>query len=288
MNAERLHEVLRRLPVGPVRYFSSLASTNDEAARWASEGAPHLALVVADEQTAGKGRSGRRWLTPPGSALAFSLVLRPRLLPEDEKPIAGATRKGRGGPGTGGEGFHLPAWALSRLTALGTLAVSSALELQFGLSPQIKWPNDVLLGGKKVAGILVEAQWESEHLGDAILGIGINVAKESIVSGQAYRFPPTSIESFLGTPVDRWRLLAAVLQSLLDWMPKLASAGFLDSWQDRLAYRGETVRIMQDVNAPLEGRLAGLDEQGALILITPDGRRLALQSGEVQLRPIEG
>lgn len=281
MVADVLQEALQGLPLGPVRYFSSLASTNDEAVSWAAAGAPHLALVVADEQTAGKGRSGRRWLTPPGSALAFSLVLQPRHFPEAvEKP--GALPDA----GTLEYGYDIPQWVLSRLTALGTLAVSSALQATLGLASQIKWPNDVLLEGKKVAGVLAEVQWQGEQLASAILGIGINVAKDSIVSNHPYGFPPTSIETVLEKPVDRWHLLAATLESLLHWLPRLASKAFLTSWQERLAYRGERVRILRDAAAPLDGRLVGLGRDGALILVTEDGHRLALQSGEVHLRSV--
>src|SRR3989304_5947628 len=120
MDEAVLKEVLAGLPLGSIRFYDRTGSTNDEAARWAEAGAPHLSLVVADEQTAGRGRLGRRWYTPSGSALAFSLILR----------------------GGGQDAFlpYMPHEAIPRLTALGTLAVYDALRQGYDLDPQIKWP----------------------------------------------------------------------------------------------------------------------------------------------------
>ncbi|PIZ25632.1 MAG: biotin--[acetyl-CoA-carboxylase] ligase, partial [Chloroflexi bacterium CG_4_10_14_0_8_um_filter_57_5] len=132
MNERELRRTLSDLPLGGVRYYEQTGSTNDVALAWASAGAPDLALVIADEQTAGRGRLGRKWVTPPGAALAFSLVLRPRPVERDVIPL---------------------------YSALGALAVVSALEEKYGLKPEIKWPNDVLVRGRKLCGILAEAVW---------------------------------------------------------------------------------------------------------------------------------
>ncbi|MBI3739624.1 MAG: biotin--[acetyl-CoA-carboxylase] ligase, partial [Chloroflexi bacterium] len=152
MNQRELQKALSSLPLGGLRYFESIGSTNDEALAWATEGARDLSLVVADEQTAGRGRSGRKWLTPPGSALAFSLILRP-------------TEAERTRP--------------ARTTGLSALALSDSLRTR-GLAAQIKWPNDVLISGKKVAGILVESVWTGDALDASILGMGVNVLAASV------------------------------------------------------------------------------------------------------------
>lgn len=267
MTEDSLKELLQEISLGPLRYFDSIGSTNDEAARWAGGGTPHLSLVVANEQTAGRGRLGRRWFTPAGTALAFSLVLRPEYLPiiQNDKPIASA-----------------------RLTALGTVAVCAALSQGYDLTTHIKWPNDVLLAGRKTSGVLVEAYWQGEHLQTVILGIGINVARDSVPPEPDILFPSTCVETTLGRPVDRWELLVAVLKQVLVWLPRLSSAEFISYWEDHLAYRGEQVRIFNDSKPLIEGQLLGLDDHGALRLRTPDERVIIIETGEIHLRPLTG
>ena len=148
MNARALRRILSDLPLGGVRYYPQISSTNDAALAWAAEGAADLALVIADEQTAGRGRVGRSWITPAGAALACSLVLRPAV--EEGESIA-------------------------LYSALGALAVVSALEEKYGLNPEIKWPNDVLVRGRKLCGILAETVWLGSQAESVVLGIGLNV-----------------------------------------------------------------------------------------------------------------
>ena len=263
MNEATLKELLAGLNLGSIRYIDSTGSTNDDAARWAEAGAPHLSVVVADEQTAGRGRQGRSWYTPPGSALAFSLIL----------------------SSVGQDGI-LPNEVIPRLTALGALAVCAALRQEHNLDPQIKWPNDVLLDGRKVAGVLVEAIWQGERLAAVILGIGINIAIQSVPPQEALFFPATCVESAMGVPVDRWALLRIVLTALVEWLPRLASADFLQTWERQLAYRGEWVRVTFGQGSALEGQLLGLETTGALRLRLPSGEQTAIQFGELSLRPI--
>ncbi len=272
MDQATLEIVLTGLPLGALRYFDRLDSTNDEAARWIEAGAPDLALVVADEQIAGKGRAGRRWITPPGSALAFSLVLYPPSLDHGQVDI------------------------LQRAAALGALAVCEALHRQYGLHAQIKWPNDVLLDDRKVAGILAEAQWTGSRLRAVILGVGVNVAVDSVseahLPASSLVFPATSIETSRGAGVDRLDFLRAVLERLLDWLPRLASSQFLNACEDSLAYRGEWIHLVsggaQAGESPasvLEGKILGLAPDGQLKLRTRSGETVAVRVGEVHLRP---
>ena len=136
MNELQLEQHLSSLPLGAFRYYETIGSTNNEALAWASQGAPDFSLILADEQTSGRGRMDRKWFTPPYSALAMSLILRPTTI----------------------ERAH-PA----RTTGLLALSLAESL-LKLGLVPQIKWPNDVLLTDRKVAGILVESTWMSMEL----------------------------------------------------------------------------------------------------------------------------
>jgi BirA family biotin operon repressor/biotin-[acetyl-CoA-carboxylase] ligase len=168
MDQTSLQALLADLPLGSVRYFATVGSTNDLAGRWVEAGAPDLALVAADEQTAGRGRLNRRWITPPSSALAFSLVLK--------NPVEAD---------------------VLRYTALGALAVCDALNAALSpvLPAQIKWPNDVIATRRKLAGVLAEAHWQGESLTAVILGIGINVAPPSVPPDEQLNYPATCVES---------------------------------------------------------------------------------------------
>jgi BirA family biotin operon repressor/biotin-[acetyl-CoA-carboxylase] ligase len=278
MDQASLETALAGLPIKQIRYFDRLGSTNDEAVRRAEQGAPDLTLVAADEQTSGKGRLGRKWITPPGAALAFSLVLRP-----------GA-----------GMALVLPRWS-----ALGALAVCEALRELYALHPEIKWPNDVLLGRRKAAGVLAETAWSGEKPTSLILGIGINVAPVSVsevaLPKSAMIFPATCIEEFLPRPVDRLQLLRQVLEQVIAWRPRLASPEFITAWEDRLAFRGEWVRLLPgetpsetslSVQSPksfpsgVEGCILGLAPDGALRLRTLSGEEIVVRVGDVRLRPV--
>jgi BirA family transcriptional regulator, biotin operon repressor / biotin---[acetyl-CoA-carboxylase] ligase len=246
------------LPDRPFRYFPSIGSTMDAARAWAEAGAPDGAVVAADEQTSGRGRLQRRWVTRPGSALAFSIVLRPTLA-------------------------ELPHLAL--LSPLGGLAVCTALENTLGLAPQIKWPNDVLLARHKTCGILAEAFWQGPQLEAVILGIGINIAPGSVPPLQELLFPATCVEDFTHQPVERNALLAAILDRLDAWRAQLGSPAFMDAWQARLAFRGEPVEIQFPANPALVGRLQGVDTDGNLRIALESGEMVSVAAGDVRLRP---
>jgi len=257
MNAREIQAALRDVPLGGLRFFESIGSTNDEALAWATDGALDLSLVVADEQTAGRGRRGRKWHTPPGTALAFSLILRPSA--EERKN-------------------------LSRITALGALALADALRAR-GLAAQIKWPNDLLFERRKLAGLLVESVWTGESLDAAVLGMGVNVLSGSVPPNGSLHFPATSLEDALAKPIDRAALLHDILVALLTWRPRLATDSFITSWEERLAFRGEQVQVWSDDETPLIGELLGLEPDGSLRLRGTDGSLHTVQFGEIHLRP---
>jgi len=256
MDEASVRAALSDLPLSGLRVFPRLGSTNDEALAWVALGAPDAALVVADEQTAGRGRSGRRWYTPAGTGLAFSLILRPSLSEEA---------------------------SASRLAGLGCLAVVDALK-DLGLSPRIKWPNDVLVGGRKVAGILAESVWNGMELSASVVGIGINATLGSLPAASELAYPATAVEQELKRAPNRVELLRATLSALLQWRRRLSSAEFMTAWEERLAFRGEQVIITREGRQSLEGTLVGLDADGSLQL-RMDQKTVRVQAGDVGLRP---
>lgn len=257
MDEAKLRARLAGLPIPDVRWFDALGSTNLEALRWASAGAPDGALVAADQQSAGRGRLGRKWVTNPGSALAFSLIVRPSTV---EKEQAGL------------------------FSPLAGLGVAFALD-RLGLHSEIKWPNDVLLGRRKTCGILAESAWVGEHLEALVLGIGVNVAPSSVPPAGELLFPATCVDAEAGRPVDRFELLAAILEEIFAWRPRLGSQDFLQTWQARLAFRGETVSVQRPGQDPLSGELLGVDAQGGLRLRDGNGIEISVLAGDVHLRP---
>jgi BirA family biotin operon repressor/biotin-[acetyl-CoA-carboxylase] ligase len=258
MNEKKIESLLSSLPLGAYRYFDSIGSTNDEALVWASQGAPDFSLVVADEQTSGRGRMDRKWFTPPGSALALSLILRPA---EAERAHP------------------------SRTTGLLALSLTETLS-RLGLAPQIKWPNDVLLNGKKVAGILVESSWMGETLEALILGMGVNVCEASVPTTENILFPATSVENELGQLIERSHLLQEILTRVLEWRPKLGSEAFLKAWEEKLAFRGQQVQVEEGSGGALTGKILGLEPDGNLRLRDERGKSVTVRFGEVHLRPL--
>jgi BirA family biotin operon repressor/biotin-[acetyl-CoA-carboxylase] ligase len=273
MQSREFEQALSDLPLGPVRFFERVGSTNDEAGRWVEAGAPDLALICADEQTAGRGRQDRRWLTPPGTAIAFSLVLRPDPLSH----LAGP-------PDSTGQDIILP--YIAHHTALGALGVAEALREKYGLAPEIKWPNDVLLGRQKVAGVLAEAHWRGDQLLAVVLGVGVNVSPGAVPPSEALLYPATCVETHTAGPVDRLSLLHAILKALLAWRPLLGSVRFLQAWEDLLAFRGEWVSLAGGA-APPEGLVLGLEANGALRVKGRGGENFQILSGEISLRPVD-
>jgi BirA family biotin operon repressor/biotin-[acetyl-CoA-carboxylase] ligase len=249
---------LNTLPISEIRYFGTIGSTNDFAMQWANDGAEDLSLVLADEQTAGRGRMERKWFTPPGSALAMSLILRP----------------------TADEASYIP-----RATALPAISLVDSLRKR-GLDSLIKWPNDVLLSGSKVAGILVESIWAGNKPDALILGMGVNVLKASVPATDELLYPTTSIEDELGNPLNREELLKDILIALLAWRHKMGTDSFLTAWQQNLAFFGQQVRIFRGSDQAVIGELIALNSDGSLKLQNEYGRFVTVHFGEVHLRSL--
>ena len=256
MNPQDINQILSRLPVGNIRYFDSIGSTNDEALAWAANDAKDLSIVVANEQTAGRGRLDRPWFTPPSTALAFSLILRPTA---DEKP-------------------HL-----SRIVGLAALSLADSIGM-LGLAPEIKWPNDILLNGRKVAGILIEVVWSGEDVDCVVIGVGVNVAKGSVPSTDILRFPAISLEHVLGKAPDRNKLLHDILAALISLRPHLRTDSFMAAWEKSLAYYGRQVRVDMGGEQPIIGKVTGLESDGSLKLLDENGESVTVRFGDVRLR----
>ena len=258
MNQTELKKSLSRLSLGDVKYFDTIGSTNDEALAWAAADTPDLSVVIADEQTAGRGRLDRKWFTPKGTALAFSIVLRPTT---EERP-------------------HL-----TRVVGLAALAVAESLRKR-GVEALIKWPNDVLIRGRKVGGILIESVWSGEDIDCVVVGIGVNVSKEAIPLAEVLLFPATSLEAELGEVPDRVEILHDILATFSALRPRMANDEFLSQWENRLALRDEIVQVESE-NAPaVSGQISGLESDGSLIIKNEHGESVTVRFGDVRLRPL--
>jgi BirA family biotin operon repressor/biotin-[acetyl-CoA-carboxylase] ligase len=243
----------KHLHLGEVKYFPVVRSTNDLAMEWARMDAGDGALVIADAQTGGRGRENRQWVTRPGCALAFSLILRP-----DDREKA----------------------CISRFTALAALGLIQALE-KLGIEGKIKWPNDILLDGKKLAGILVEMDWQAGQVGALVIGVGVNVSVGSVPDPVLLRYPATSIEDALGAPVDRWLVLADVLKEMKTLRSLITGDEFIHLWNAHLAFRNAWVSFRQPGQAAEYLKVLGVQADGQLVLERAGGERLSAPAGEI-------
>jgi len=256
LSVARIKSGLRTSLLGRhVVYRPSVGSTNDVARELAEEGAPEGTLVIADEQRAGRGRLGRRWLAPKGSSLLMSLLFRPPLAPHQA----------------------------GRLTMICSLAIADAIEEVTGLRPGLKWPNDILLGGRKAGGILTELGTTGERLDYAIVGVGLNVNLD-VAQFPEIAATATSLSRELGREVPRLEVLWAILAEIEERYLRLrAGLSPHEEWAARLVTLHQQVRVTTPQGV-LEGWAEGVDADGALILLLPDGRRRRLLAGDVTLR----
>jgi BirA family biotin operon repressor/biotin-[acetyl-CoA-carboxylase] ligase len=238
----------------PVERHASLGSSNDRLRQLAREGAPAWSVVIAERQTAGRGRAAHGWTSPPGN-LYMSVLLRPALPP-------------------------------ARLTLVPLacgLGVADALA-GLGVEVRLKWPNDVLAAGRKLAGLLCEATNDA-GASAVVVGIGVNVAADPARSAPELATSATWLGRELGTAPALDSVAAAVLAELprrLEQLEAGAEATLLDAWRERsVPWWGQLVEVRSG-GETLRGRPLGLERTGALVLETDDGRRLSLMSGEAR------
>jgi BirA family transcriptional regulator, biotin operon repressor / biotin---[acetyl-CoA-carboxylase] ligase len=246
---ERLTPVAGRNALGgPVVHLDRTGSTNDHARELASAGAPHGTVVVAEEQTAGRGRQGRSWVAPRGRALTLSIVVR------------------------------LGDAALDLLPLSAAVAVCETCERAAPVHCAVKWPNDVWIEGRKVAGILIEARPQE---GWAVLGIGLNVDTSEDELDEAIRDQATSLRIAAGSPAERERALEALLERLADRL-RTEPEPLLAAYRERDALHGRQIAWSASGDR-LEGKAEGVDDEGNLVVFTRDGERHTLTAGEVHL-----
>jgi BirA family biotin operon repressor/biotin-[acetyl-CoA-carboxylase] ligase len=229
-----------------VRFFEQVDSTNDLALLWLREGAATGSVVIADEQLKGRGRLGRTWHTPPGVALAVSVILRPK--PE----------------------------TIPQVTMLGALAIYDTLD-DLGISGiGIKWPNDVQVVGRKISGVLPEALWDGDKLLGVALGLGINVRVN--FSGTELEETATSIEPEAGRPVNRLNIVRTLLDRVDYWYARLGSDELFQAWQNRLTTVGQVVSV-----GSVHGRAERVEKDGSLLVRDDNDQLQRVLAGDVSL-----
>lgn len=255
--AEQIKAGLKTIRFGRnAHYFDSVESTQKELHALARKGAPEGTLVVADRQWSGKGRLGRSWHSPPGTGIWMSLLLRPLL-----------------------ELRQCP-----QLTLVAAIAIAETIREQIELPVMVKWPNDLLLDGKKIGGILTELRAESDCVDYIVLGIGINV--------NTTEFPPeltdqaSSLALAKGQPIRRTLLLQRLLEKLENLYQMYESRGFAPlkpRWEALALGMGKPVIVRRVNQDPLEGTAMGLDEDGALLVRDLKGQLERVYSADIEM-----
>ncbi|GFN22865.1 biotin--[acetyl-CoA-carboxylase] ligase [Thermanaeromonas sp. C210] len=242
----------------PFYYYDEVGSTNQVAKDLADAGAPEGTVVVAETQKSGRGRLGRSWFSPGGKGIWVSTILRPRVPP-----------------------VQLP-----QVSLLAAVAATEALEETTGLRPGIKWPNDLLLRGRKLAGILTEMRAEMDTTQYVVVGIGINVNLEPGDFTPDIQSLATSLEVELGRRIERLPLLQALLYHLEGWYERWQEEGFApvaQAWRRASVTLGRQVRVVTP-DKVYAGRAVDIDEEGALLVKDEAGRLRRFNYGEISLR----
>ena len=242
-----------------LHWFEELGSTNDRARELAEEGAEHGEVVIAEAQTAGRGRRGRAWLSPPRKNLYFSIVLRP----------------------------ELPPARAPELTLVASVAICEALR-QAGVAAGIKWPNDLLASGRKIGGILTELAAEPDRVSWAVLGVGLNVNARPEDFPEAMRAEATSVLIERGQPAPRALLAAACFTAVEDWVDRHAEEGFgpvREAWRERSVTLGREVAVTVE-GREIRGTAEDIDETGALLVRGRAGVERIVSGDVTLLRPI--
>jgi BirA family biotin operon repressor/biotin-[acetyl-CoA-carboxylase] ligase len=240
-----------------IRVFEQTTSTNDVIEKLARDGVKEGVVVFAESQTRGRGRLGRKWISPGRKGLWFSVLLRPELRPQEA----------------------------TQLTVASATALRRAIQAETGLRPEIKWPNDILIGGKKVAGILTELNAELDRVRHVILGIGVDVNLGAGEFPAELRKTATSLKIESGRTISRAELATAILRELDADYDRICGGNFAavaDEWQAHCQTIGRAVTI-QIGERKIRGRAESLDDDGALRLRTEHGHLERITGGDVTL-----
>jgi len=257
-NAKALQSRLTGRKMGcPLHYRETVDSTNRFAMGLAREGAPEGTVVLADRQTAGMGRLQRAWQSPPGCNLYISVILRPAVAPPDA----------------------------SRITLLAGVAVAEAISAVCPGRVGIKWPNDLLIGGRKVCGILTETRMATGGIDSVIVGVGLNVNMERADFDPAHRETATSLREETGREHSREDLLLLLCERFEPWYEIFLHDGFApvrEGWLARVEMAGKRLRILfrDEVR---EGVFAGIDRDGALLIADEQGAVRRITAGDATI-----
>lgn len=244
----------RRLGQQPIYCFPVVESTNSEAKRLARQGAPEGTIVLAESQTKGRGRLKRLWVSPPGKGLYLSVILRPPIPPQ---------------------------WG-PRITPAAGVALAEALQDR-GLTPKLKWPNDVMLGRRKVGGVLTEASCTENAISFVVVGVGINVNTDLEDFPTSIRNLATSVRLSTGKAISRVGLLQACLYQLEQWYECLCQGSFatiLESWRQHEMTLGRWVEVSLP-DSSVAGVAEDIDSHGALLVRDKGGRLHRILVGDV-------
>ncbi|HWC60390.1 MAG TPA: biotin--[acetyl-CoA-carboxylase] ligase [Verrucomicrobiae bacterium] len=240
-----------------IRVFEETTSTNDVIEKLARDQVKEGVVVFAESQTKGRGRMGRKWISPARKGLWFSILLRPDLTPQEA----------------------------TQLTVASATALRRAIERNTGVKPQIKWPNDILIGGKKVAGILTELSAELDRVKHIILGIGVDVNLGAAEFPQDLRKIATSLKIEAGKTISRADLAVRILRELDADYARICSGKFesvAHEWEEHCGTIGHPVTIHVG-DRKIHGRAESLDDDGALLLRTEHGTLERVIGGDVTL-----
>jgi BirA family transcriptional regulator, biotin operon repressor / biotin---[acetyl-CoA-carboxylase] ligase len=238
-------------------YYPTIDSTNKQARILATEGYPEGTVVVADMQTDGRGRRGRSWYSPAGQGIYMSLILRPRL----------------------------PLKEISRISLMIAVAIAETLEAELNLPARIKWPNDILIHNKKIAGILSEAVTDMDGIEYIVIGIGLNINNPADDFPDDFRTHPTSVLAEKQRPVSRVKLLQGLLVRLEDHYSKLQRGEFADTLaigKSLSMVIGQEVRL-ETSNGLVVGQAVDIDDNGFLLVYDESGVRHTVMSGEIEV-----
>lgn len=244
---------------GKLVYLNEVDSTNNYARKLAEDGVQHGTLVVADYQNGGKGRRGRTWVMPHRKAIAMSLIVRPDIRPEKA----------------------------SMMTLVTGMAVAEAIKKVTGLDTKIKWPNDIVINGKKISGILTEMSAEMDVINYVVIGIGINANFTEFP--EELRETATSLQQQLGYPVDRGAIICMTMKIFEIYyerfMETQSMKGLAEEYQQMLVNLDRQVRVLEPGNE-YSGVARGIDETGQLLVEKENGETVAVYAGEVSVRGI--
>ncbi len=246
-----------RLVAEQIHYLKITDSTNTAAMDLAKKGAQDGTLIVAEEQTRGRGRLGREWLSAPYSSLIMSLIFKPDIEPSQ----------------------------LYYITMLSSIAVVNAVKKIAGISAGIKWPNDIYIKNKKVAGILTELYLNKESETIVVVGLGLNVNFDTSIYPEI-REIATSMSIETDTEIPRVRLLQKILEEIergYNFLKNHKYKQIRDEWNDKSMILGKKVKIIEE-DAIKEGLAEYIDEEGSLIIINKNGKREKIVCGDVSLR----